>query len=91
MPRTPLKLQLLASRALQNNHTNKLKTKLEQNLDDLEDTLEREKRSRAEMDKAKRKTEGELRIAQENIEEVNKQKADLENNIKVRRCARAQV
>ena len=46
------------------NHTNKIKQKLESTLDDLEDSLEREKRARADLDKQKRKVEGELKIAQ---------------------------
>ena len=46
------------------NHTNKVKQKLESTLDDLEDSLEREKRARADLDKQKRKVEGELKIAQ---------------------------
>lgn len=55
---------------------------MEQNLDDLEDNLEREKRARNDTDKQKRKVEGELKIAQENIDEVNKQKTDIENNLR---------
>ena len=46
------------------NHTNKVKQKLESTLDDLEDSLEREKRARTDLDKQKRKVEGELKIAQ---------------------------
>merc|ERR1711874_276425 len=37
------------------NHLNKLKGKLEQNLDELEDSLEREKKLRGDMEKARRK------------------------------------
>lgn len=48
----------------------------------MEDGLEREKRQRQEIEKSKRKIEGELKLAQENIDELNKQKHDLENNIK---------
>lgn len=51
-------------------------------MDDLEDNLEREKRARNDTDKQKRKVEGELKIAQENIDEVNKQKTDIENNLR---------
>lgn len=64
------------------NHLNKIKSKLEQSLDDLEDNLEREKRQRQDTEKAKRKTEGELKVAQENIDEVTRQKQDLESNLK---------
>lgn len=45
----------LQSEEDKSNHTNKVKAKLEQTLDDLEDSLEREKRSRADLDKQKRK------------------------------------
>jgi archaellum component FlaC len=34
------------------------------------------------LEKSKRKTEGELKVAQENIDEMNKQKNDIENNLK---------
>jgi len=44
--------------------------------------LEREKRLRQDTEKAKRKTEGDLKVAQENIEELNKQKHDVENNLR---------
>jgi hypothetical protein len=42
------------------NHLNKLKTKLEQTLDEFEDNLEREKKVRADVEKAKRKLEQDL-------------------------------
>lgn len=53
------------------NHTNKVKQKLESTLDDLEDSLEREKRARADLDKQKRKVEGELKIAQVTYSFIN--------------------
>lgn len=71
-----------------------MKQKLEQQLDDLEDNmgmllfkkvdtpfLDREKRQRTDLDKQKRKVEGELKVAQENIDEVSKQKRDVESNL----------
>lgn len=48
----------------------------------MEDNIEREKRSRQDFEKSKRKTEGELKVAQENIDEINKQKHDVEQNLK---------
>jgi len=48
----------------------------------LEDSLEREKRTRQDVEKAKRKVEGEVKVAQENIDELNKQKHDVENNLR---------
>ena len=61
---------------------NKQRIKLEQTLDDLEDNLERERRGRQDVEKAKRKAEGELKIAHENIEELMRQKHESENAIR---------
>lgn len=36
----------------------------------------------AQVEKAKRKIEGEVKVAQENIDEITKQKHDIENNLK---------
>ncbi|CAL4093510.1 unnamed protein product, partial [Meganyctiphanes norvegica] len=62
------------------NSLNKLKGKLEQNLDELEDSLEREKKLRGEIEKAKRKVESDLKLAQEAV-------ADLERNQRELECA----
>merc|ERR1719211_498429 len=43
------------------SHMNNIKSKLEQSLDELQDSLEREKRARADIDKNRRKVEGELK------------------------------
>ncbi|KJH43074.1 myosin head [Dictyocaulus viviparus] len=64
------------------NHMEKVRAKLEQQLDDLEDSMDREKRARQDLEKAKRKVEGELKVAQENIDEITKQKHDVEQNMK---------
>merc|ERR1712080_73542 len=45
------------------NHLNSIKTKLERTLDELEDGVNREKRARADVEKTRRKVEGELKIA----------------------------
>merc|ERR1712088_207171 len=42
------------------DHLSKIKTKLEVTLDELNDSLEREKRGRADIEKQRRKVEGEL-------------------------------
>merc|ERR1719244_2513554 len=47
------------------NHLNKVKAKLEQTLDELEDSNEREKKLRGEVEKNKRKVEGDLKLTQE--------------------------
>ena len=44
------------------DHLNKIKAKLEQTLDELEDSLEREKKSRMYTDKGRRKIEGDLKV-----------------------------
>lgn len=44
--------------------------------------MEQEKRNRADADKAKRKLEGEIRIAKEDLEEINKQRQDIEAALK---------
>lgn len=44
------------------NHINKVKAKLESTLDEIEDSLEREKRNRQDVEKQKRKVEGELKV-----------------------------
>merc|ERR1719270_1543396 len=46
------------------NHLSKVKGKLEQSLDECEDTLEREKKSKADVEKSKRKVEGDLKLSQ---------------------------
>lgn len=61
------------------NHLNKVKSKLEQTLDELEDTLEREKKARADLDKNKRKVESDLKLAQEAVADLEKGKKDLES------------
>lgn len=44
--------------------------------------MEREKRQRQDVEKGKRKAEGDLKVACENIDELNKQKHDLETVLK---------
>lgn len=48
----------------------------------MEEKLEREKRMRLDLEKAKRKVEGELKVTQENMDEINKQKHDIEQILK---------
>ncbi len=55
---------------------------MESTLDELEDNIEREKRMRQDIDKSKRKVEGDLKVAQENNDELSKVKMDIENNLK---------
>ena len=55
-------------------HLGKVKGKLEQSLDECEDALEREKKTRNDAEKMKRKTELDLKVTQEAV-------ADLERTI----------
>ena len=44
-----------------------VKTKLEQTLDELEDSLQSEKKARLDLDKSRRKVEGDIKVAQEQV------------------------
>lgn len=46
----------------------------------LEESLEREKKVRADVEKAKRKVESDLKMTQETVEELERLKRDLEDN-----------
>merc|ERR1712223_2072672 len=63
------------------NHMANIKTKLEQTLDELNDSLAREKRGRAVIEKQRRKVEGELRVTQETVADYERQKKELEGTI----------
>merc|ERR1711915_740901 len=63
------------------DHLNKVKVKLEVTLDELEDSHEREKKSRLDMDKQRRKVEADLKITQEVVIELERDKKDVESNI----------
>merc|ERR1719153_749005 len=63
------------------NHMANIKTKLEQTLDELNDSLAREKRGRADIEKQRRKVEGELRVTQESVGDLERQKKELEGTI----------
>ncbi|KAM3717049.1 Myosin-4 [Dirofilaria immitis] len=63
----------------------KVGSKLEQSIDEIEDNLERERRIPQDNEKSKHKAESKLKIAQENIEEFMKQKHEIENILKKNR------
>merc|ERR1712241_1380300 len=63
------------------DHLSKIKQKLESTLDELNDSLDREKRSRADTEKARRKVEGELKVQQETVSDLQQQKDEHENTI----------
>merc|ERR1712223_1997672 len=58
-------------------HLAKIKSKLEQTLDELNDSLAREKRARADIEKQRRKVEGDLRVTQETVADYERQKRSL--------------
>ena len=60
------------------DHLSSVKTKLEDTLDELESTLDREKRSRGNTEKEKRKIEGELKICQDIVLEIERENKSLE-------------
>merc|ERR1712106_775750 len=59
-------------------HLMKVKAKLEATLDELESSFEKEKRSRGAIEKERRKIEGELKICQETVSELERSKKELE-------------
>merc|ERR1711972_1000796 len=61
-------------------HLNNIKSKLEQTLDELQDSYEREKRCRGDVEKQRRKIEGELKVAQEGVGALERSKKELEAN-----------
>merc|ERR1712228_756080 len=62
-------------------HLNRIKSKLEMTLDDLNDQLGKEKRDRIDCEKARRRVEGELKVSQEAVADLERQKKDGELTI----------
>merc|ERR1719347_1418283 len=60
------------------DHLNKIKQKLESTLDELESTVEKEKRARAVTEKDRRNIEGELKMAQESVADIERTRKELE-------------
>ena len=63
------------------NHLNKVKGKLEQSLDECEDSLEREKKSKSDVEKLKRKVEGDLKLTQEAVGDLERVKSELTQTV----------
>merc|ERR1711887_6726 len=59
-------------------HLASVKSKLESTLGELESSLDKEKKSRATVEKQKRKLEGDLKMAQDGVVELERSKRDLE-------------
>merc|ERR1712170_305131 len=62
-------------------HLSSIKQKLESTYGELEDGASREKRARADVEKQRRKIEGELKMAQETVSDLEQTKRELENII----------
>ena len=59
-------------------HLTSVKSKLESTLDELEGGLDKEKKSRAGLEKQKRKVEGDLKMAQDCVADLERTKRDIE-------------
>jgi len=59
------------------NHLTRIKNKLEQSLDELEDSVERERKSKSESEKLKKKSEIDLRLAQETVSDLEKNRSEV--------------
>ena len=55
--------------------------KIQVTLDELEDSHDREKKSRLEVDKQRRKVEADLKVCQEKVTDLEREKKDIEGNI----------
>uniref|UniRef100_A0A3B4YIN7 Myosin-7 n=1 Tax=Seriola lalandi dorsalis TaxID=1841481 RepID=A0A3B4YIN7_SERLL len=64
------------------NTLTKAKAKLEQQVDDLEGSLEQEKKVRMDLERAKRKLEGDLKLSQETVMDLENDKQQLEERLK---------
>ena len=60
---------------------NKLKNKLEGQVQEAHDELEKEKREKAEVEKVRRKLEGDLKTTQEQVETITHTKDELERTL----------
>ncbi|XP_059804801.1 myosin-1B-like isoform X3 [Hypanus sabinus] len=64
------------------NTLTKAKSKLEQQVDDLEGSLEQEKKLRMDLERSKRKLEGDLKLSQETIMDLENDKQQIEEKLK---------
>ncbi|XP_069044103.1 myosin-7 [Lepisosteus oculatus] len=64
------------------NTLTKAKAKLEQQVDDLEGSLEQEKKIRMDLERVKRKLEGDLKLTQECVMDLENDKQQLEERLK---------
>ena len=59
----------------------KVKSKLEQTIDEIETAHENERRQKIELDKQRRRMEGDLKICQQTLAELERTKKDIENSL----------
>merc|ERR1712226_1692226 len=59
------------------NHLNKLKERLEKSLDEVEDGWEREKKHKGDIEKLKRQVEGNLKLTQETVSDLERNKIEM--------------
>ena len=59
------------------NHLNKLKIRLEKSLNEVEDSWEREKKQKGDIEKLKRQVEGNLKLTQETITDLERNKIEM--------------
>ena len=64
------------------NHLNKLKIKMEGTIDDLHSSLEKERKGKADVEKSKRKLEGDLKATQEVVDDLERRQSNLEENMR---------
>merc|ERR1711915_1078717 len=62
-------------------HLSSIKSKLESTLDELEGALDKEKRGRANIEKERRKAEGELKMTQDMVGDLERVKREVEGTI----------
>merc|ERR1712013_144772 len=67
------------------NHLLNIKKKLESTLDELESSYEKEKRSRATLEKEKRKVEGELKMMQDTLSELDRHNSIMKCDVDIRK------
>merc|ERR1712142_446940 len=71
------------------NHLVNVKKKLESTLDELEGGYEKEKRARATIEKERRKVEGELKMMQDNVAELERHKKENKKKKKKKKKKKA--
>ncbi|KAI3359479.1 hypothetical protein L3Q82_013883, partial [Scortum barcoo] len=64
------------------NSLMKTKIRLEQQVDDLEGSLEQEKKIRADLERSRRKLEGDLKLSQETIMDLENERQQMEERLK---------